>query len=61
MKLKNQLKNIMLALDDGENGPESNYLQTVATGILKREGAWPFGFYTVLLFLAELYEIPIPQ
>ena len=60
-KLKNQRKNIMLALDDGENGPEPSYLQTVAAGILKRERAWPFGFYTVLLFLAELYEIPIPQ
>ncbi|MCI5209550.1 MAG: TIGR02646 family protein [Candidatus Electrothrix sp. ATG2] len=60
-KLKNQRKNIILALDNGENGPEPNYLQTVAAGILKRERAWPFGFYTVLLFLAELYEIPIPQ
>ncbi|MCI5142008.1 MAG: hypothetical protein D3909_09860, partial [Candidatus Electrothrix sp. ATG1] len=60
-KLKNQRKNIILALDNGKNDPEPSYLQTVAAGILKREGAWPFGFYTVLLFLAELYEIPIPQ
>lgn len=59
-QLKDRRRSIIIMMDNHGNGPEPNYLQTVTAGILQREKAWPFGFYTVLLFLAELYEIPIP-
>lgn len=59
-KLKDRRKSIMLALDNGGNGPDAAYLQTVVAGILNRENDWPFGFPTVVLFIAAMYEIPIP-
>ncbi|MCW5202462.1 TIGR02646 family protein [Desulfobulbus sp. US4] len=60
-KLKDRRRSIIMVLDNGGNGLEAVYLKTIAKGILNREKVWPDGFYTVLLFLAELYEIPLPQ
>jgi uncharacterized protein (TIGR02646 family) len=60
-KLKDRRRSIIMALDNGGNGPEPDYLQAVAKGILTRESGWPFGFYTILFFLAEMYEIPFPH
>ena len=59
--LKDRRKSIILALDNRGNGPEAAYLQAVVTGILNRKNDWPFGFPTVVLFIAAMYEIPITQ
>ncbi|WP_446008498.1 retron system putative HNH endonuclease [Candidatus Electrothrix sp.] len=58
--LKDRRKSIIKALDNGGNGPEPDYLQTVVAGILNRKSNWPFGFPTVVLFIAAMYDIAIP-
>ncbi len=61
-KLKNQRKSIITAVENVENDPDLvDLLQSSAAGILQKKKDWPFGFYTVLLYLAEEYKIPIPQ
>lgn len=60
-KLKDRRKSIIKALDNGGNGPAAAYLQTVAADILNRKNDWPFGFPTVLFFIAATYAIPLQQ
>lgn len=60
-KLKDRRKSIIKALDNGGNGPEAAYLQTVLAGILNRKSVWPSGFPTVLFFIAATHKIPLQQ
>ncbi len=38
---------------------DPTYLKAVIKENLKEEKTWPFGFHTVLVYLAETYDIPI--
>ncbi|MCI5122526.1 MAG: hypothetical protein D3908_15330 [Candidatus Electrothrix sp. AUS4] len=58
-KLKDRRKSIIMALDNGGNGPDEAHLQTVVTGISNRKNDWPFGFPSVLFFIAATYAIPL--
>ena len=57
-KLKDRRRSIIKALENGGSGPEPDYLNDILGKILTKGNDWPFGFYTVLLFLAKLYSIP---
>ncbi|MCP4697360.1 MAG: hypothetical protein GY862_10985 [Gammaproteobacteria bacterium] len=58
-RLKDRRESIIKGLDNGGNGPEPTYLKEFMGITLEGKNEWPFGFYTVLLFLAEMYDIQI--
>ena len=56
--LKDQRRNILKILDNNGYGSDPKDLKKIIQDTLEQEKAWPFGFYTVLIFLAEKYKIP---
>jgi hypothetical protein len=46
-------------LENNGTGPEPIYLIGIIESILEKKNEWTHGFYTLLLFLAETYDIPI--
>jgi hypothetical protein len=50
---------IIRGLDNGGKGPDTTYLKAVVEETLKGKNSWTFGFYTVVIYLAEVYDIPI--
>lgn len=56
-RLRDRRRSIISGLDNGGRGPDPTYLKSVVRETLEGEEIWPFGFYTVLLYLAEMYDI----
>ncbi len=53
------MKRIRKGLYNSGKGPDPTYLKMIVGKTLDGKKEWPFGFYTVLFFLAETYDIPI--
>ena len=58
-RLKDRRMSIIKGLDNGGKGPDTTYLKAVVKETLEGKNSWTFGFYTVVLYLAEVYDIPI--
>jgi uncharacterized protein (TIGR02646 family) len=56
-RLKDRRKSIICAIEStGSSGPDLNYLTQMIEEQKKGRDSWPFGFYTLLLFVRQLYS-----
>jgi uncharacterized protein (TIGR02646 family) len=58
-RLKDRRRSIINALDPIGKGPDPTYLKALVKEMLEGKDNWPHGFYTLLLYLAEDYDIVI--